>query len=101
MRSFKFLKAHLTIRTNTCQLGKVQLLMEVEEKEGDNDDAVSLGSACSSSQLPSASHPSMSQPAQVKSMTGGPKAPSTTGKRVNEAIRKLAEHMALNTSVQD
>ena len=55
LRSFKFLEAHLTIRTDTRQLGKVLLPPDVEE-EADDDDAVSLGSAHSSSQLPSAQH---------------------------------------------
>ena len=59
VRSFKFLEAHLTIRTDTRQFGKFALPMDVEEEEG--DDAVSLGSARSSSQPPSASQPSMSE----------------------------------------
>ena len=100
MRSFRFLEAHLTIRTDTRQLGKVPQQMEVEE-EADDDNALSVGSARSSSQPPRASQPNTSQasPSQVRSSR--PKALSTTGKRVDEAILKLAEHMVLNTSVQD
>ena len=71
------------------------------EEEGDDDDAVSLGSAHSSSQLPSASQPSTYQAGSSQIREKRPKAWSTTGVRVNEAILKLAGHMALNTSVQD
>ena len=62
MRSFKFLEAHLTIRTDTRQLGKVPQQME---EEADDDDASSVRS---SGQLPSASQASSSQagPSHVK-----------------------------------
>ena len=92
----------MTIRTDTRQLSKVSLLMEVEEEEeGDDDDAVSLGSAHSSSQQPSASQPSTSQAGPSQVCDKRPKAPSTTVKRVDKAILKLGKHMASNTSVQD
>ena len=72
LRCFKFLEAHMTIRTDTRQLGKVVLPAEVEEEGGDNDDAASLGSTRSSRQLPSASQPSTSQDDLSQPMTGGP-----------------------------
>ena len=62
----------MTFRRDTHQLGKVLLLPDVEE-EGDDDDAVSLGSASSSSQPPNAFQPAHLRPAPVKSVTGGPR----------------------------
>ena len=100
MKSFHFLEVHLTIRTDTSQLSKAPQPMEVEE-EADDDDVLSVGSLCSSSQPLSASQPSLFQvvPSQVRSSRH--KALSTTGKRVDEAILKLAERMASITSMQD
>ena len=79
MRSFHFLEANLTIRTDTRQLGKVSQPMEVEEEEDYDDDVSSVCSVCSSSQPPSASQPSSSQasPSQVRSTR--PKAPQPRG----------------------
>ena len=47
LTDFKFLEAHLTIRMDTRQLGKVVVPMEMEEEEegGDDDDAASLACA--------------------------------------------------------
>ena len=52
LKCFKFLEAHLTIRTDTRQLGNVVVPVEDEKEGGDNDDATSLASALSSSQAP-------------------------------------------------
>ena len=59
LTNFKFLEAHLTICTDTRHLGTVVVPAEVEEEEnaGDDDDAPSLASARSSSQVPSGMQP--------------------------------------------
>ena len=97
MRSFKFLKAHLIIKTDTRQLGKVHQVME----EADSDDASSV---CSFSQPPSSAQASSTQagPSHVKdSRSTRPKAPSTTAKRVDKVILQIADWMSSTQSVQD
>ena len=105
MKSFKFLEAQLTIQTDTRQLGKVVVPAEVEEEEegGDDDDATSLASAHSSSQSPSGMQSSMSQagPSEACDRRPKPATSTSTGKRVDEAILKLAEQLTVNTGVQD
>ena len=94
MMLFKFLEAHLTIRTDTRQLGKVPQAME--EEAADNDDASSVRS---SSQPLSASQASSSQagPSHVKdSWSTRPNALNTTAKRVDEAILTIADRMVSN-----
>ena len=95
MRSFKFLEAHLIIRTDTRQLGKVPQVMEEEEEEEADDDYAS--SVRSSSQPLSSAEASSSQAgtSHVKdSRNSRPKAPSTTAKRVDEAILQIADQMS-------
>ena len=78
--------------------------MEVEEEEGgDDDDAASLASARSSSQPPSGTQPSTSQagPSQARDRRSRAVSSTSTGKRINEAILKLAEQLAVNTGGQD
>ena len=109
LNSFKFVEAHLTIHTDTRQLGKVvvpTLQAEVEEEErGDDDDAASLASnsACSSSQEPSGMQSSTSQAGPSHVCDRRPKITSSTSscKRVDEAIFKQAEQLSLNTGVQN
>ena len=102
LRCFKFLEAHLIIWTHTRQFGTMVVPTEMEEG-GDDDDAASLASACSSSQAPSGTQPSTSQasPSQARDRRPRPATSTSTDKRVDEAILKLAERLNLNTGVQD
>ena len=74
-----------------------------EEEGGDNDNAASLASTRSSSQVPSGTQPSMSQPgpSQACDRRASASSSTSTGKRVDEVILKLAEQLAVNTGVQD
>ena len=75
---------------------------EEEEEGGDDDDVTSLASARSSSQVPSGTQPSTSQAGPSQAHGRRPKATTSTstGKRVNKAILKLAEWLTVNTGVQ-
>ena len=99
LTNFQFLEAHLTIRMDTHQLGKVvvpALPADKEEEGGDDDDAdaASLTSARSST-LPPSTQPSTSQAGPSKPCDRRPRAATSTssGKQVDEAILKLAEHL--------
>ena len=100
MKFFKFLESHLTIRTNTRQLGTVPQVLK-EEEEADDDDASSV---CSSSQPLSSAQASSSQAghSHVKdSRSTRPKALNTTAKRVDETTLQIVDQMSLTQSVQD
>ena len=102
MKSFKFLESHLTIRTDTRQLGKVPQVLEEEEEEEESDDD-DASSVRSSSQPPSSSQASSSQasPSHVKdSRNTRPKAPSTAAKSVDEAILQIVDRILSTQSVQ-
>ena len=77
--------------------------VKVEEEGADDDNAASLASERSSSQVPSGMQLSTSQASPSQVCDRRPKAESSTstGKRVNESIIKLAEQLAVNTGVQD
>ena len=66
---------------------------EEEEEGGDDDNAAILASARSSSQVRSGTQPSTSQAGPSQAHDRRPRAGSSTstGKRVDEAILKLAE----------
>ena len=89
------------------QGGGPALPVEVEkEEEGGDDadaDAASLASAHSSSQVPSGTQPSTSQASPSQACDRRPRSATSTstGKRVDEAILKLAKWLNLNTGVQD
>ena len=106
LKCFKFLEAHLTILTDTHQVGKVVVPVEVEEEEeevGDDDNTASLASARISSQVHIGTQPSTSQAGPSQACDRKPKAATntSTGKRVYDAILKLAAWLTINTGVQD
>ena len=101
LQNFQFLEAHIAIWMETRELGRVLVPMlpadlEEEEEGRDEDDATSrISSPPPSTQLPSTSQASPSQPPSDRR----PKAPSSSsGKRVDEAILKLANHLSQNTA---
>ena len=104
LRNFLFLEAHLSIRMDTSQLGKVtvpelQPDLEEEEEGGDNHNAASH----TSSQAPSTQLPSKTQasPSQAPHDMRPRPASSGSGKHVNEAILKLADRLFQNIGMQD
>ena len=93
MSNFQFLSAHLCIRPDTSQFGRVSTPMLQD------DDAASVTSSQAPSQLPRTSQAGPSQAPRDRR----PRAASSTGtgKRVDKAILKLADHLSQNTGVQD
>ena len=106
MSNFQFLLGHLCIRTSHSQLGRVpvpvlQVDLEGEDEGGDDDDAASVTSSQVPSQLPSTSQAGPSQAPCDRSPRAVSSTGSGTGKRVDEAILKLADQISQNICVQD
>ena len=101
--NFSFLSAHLCIRTDHSQLGMVQtpvlqVDLEVEDEGGDDEDATSVTSSQMHSQLPSSAKGGSSQPRDSRRPRPGA---SGSGRKVDEAILKLADRLTQNTGMQD
>ena len=102
LSNFQYLSAHMCIQTDTSHLSRVPTAALQVDREGEDeggDDATSVTYSQVPSQLPSTSHASPSQaPCDRR-----PRAVSSTGtgKRVYDAILKLADHLSQDTGVQD
>ena len=93
--NFSFLDSHVTVRTQTSQLGRLTVPAPASGVNED-DDTISVTSSQAPNQVATSSQGASQQPHD----TGSPQASSGV-RRVDDAILSLVEQMNVNTAIQD